>query len=120
MKLKLGIYPILINGKKALMYPDSGAAMTVMPGKFMSPPKNKKSCKNEITVLNGRKVFMSKVLTDVKFGKTKRRFMVHVAPGLRGNIVWVGYNELLLLGVDSIDIKNRKKNFKTINSSCNL
>ena len=119
MKLKLGIYPILINGKKALMYPDSGAAMTVVPGKFMSPPENK-SCKNEITVLNGRKVSMSKVLADVKFRKTKKRFVVHVAPDLKGNIVWVGYNELLLLGVDSIDIKNRKRGFKTIKSTCNL
>ena len=119
MKLKLGTYPILINKKKALMYPDSGAALTVLPSKFITLTNQRNECKNKITVLNGRDVSMSRTHVDITFGKSKKTILAHIAPKLKGNIVWVGYPQLRTLGLTSIDIKNKKKNLITPKSKCN-
>lgn len=120
MKLKLGTYPIYINNRKARMYPDSGASLTVVPTHLVD--QKDLTCKNKVTVLNGRSVSMKKTTVYMKFRNKIKKIDVHIAPHMTGDIVWVGYPQLRLFGIHSIDIKNTKRNFTTSSpsTSCNL
>ena len=109
MKLKLGLHPLRINDVNAMAYPDTGASTTIVPKKFIS--KNVK-CKNTITVLNGRSVNMQRASVNVEFMGMKKKLSVHVSPGSKDGVVWLGYPHLRAFGVDEVDIRNHKRNFK--------